>query len=591
MSLHLIAGDAWVAHPTGCHRRKLKIKCGFLALDWCLAAALVTILPVAARAYQAQHQSLPEIPQAISARAYLGRPDPGQGAAGGAEFELPSPGSYADLPPTPLHFIRDASPVSLRFDPLLTQPSPAAPDKPHVALQDCPYEATEARECRVHWRQLLISSAVFLTWQNTANVYTGYWYRYETTTGNWWERYANSVLGYKFSVWSDGNPFLDDYVGHPMMGAITDYLWIQNDPKGMTLEFSNTRPYWISRLRALGFSTVYSTEWKLGPAGESGVGHMGDHVAWENGRVRVETGFVSLVTTPVGGTLWAVAEDVIDKKVIHPLEERNRNPFLLMGYSLLNPARATANILRFRPPWFRDSRTVKADSFWSDPEERTNSANAVMTRKAEPEQLLREAGAANGSTVLVARPSSSQSTLPGGTHELGAWWGLSLVSGPVWGYAQNVRYMPIDVRYSYRFLLHDHWALRYSPEVTALAMLDEPTPQGAAPFNLRKRTYGSGLSPEGFQADFLPHSRVQPFLSHDWGFIYFADRVLSPQGSRFMYTIDFGAGVNLFRKEHQALTLGYRYQHLSNANISHHNPGTDANIFYVGVSRFRSKGE
>ena len=38
---------------------------------------------------------------------------------------------------------------------------------------------------------------------------------------------------------------------------------------------------------------------------------------------------------------------------------------------------------------------------------------------------------------------------PGGVHEFGAWWGLSLMSGHVWGYAKDVKYMPIDVRYSY----------------------------------------------------------------------------------------------------------------------------------------------
>ncbi len=99
------------------------------------------------------------------------------------------------------------------------------------------------------------------------------------------------------------------------------------------------------------------------------------------------------------------------------------------------------------------------------------------------------------------------------------------------------------------------------------------------------------MSPEGFQADFFPRSRVQPFLSNNGGFLYFANEVLSPQGSRFMFIIDFGVGINIFRKERQAVTIGYRYQHLSNANISFHNPGTDANTFYVGVSRFRTKGE
>jgi hypothetical protein len=176
-------------------------------------------------------------------------------------------------------------------------------------------------------------------------------------------------------------------------------------------------------------------------------------------------------------------------------------------------------------------------------------------------------------------------------HEFGAWWGLSLISGHIWGYAKDIKYMPVDVRYSYLFSQHDHWTMRYSPEVTALAMLDEPI---ADPTNnpelRRKRIYGSGISPVGFQSDFFPSRRVQPFLSTDGGAIYFLDRVLSPEGSRFMYTVDFGCGINIFRKPRQAVSIGYRYQHLSNANISEHNPGTDANTFYVSVSRFRTKG-
>jgi len=308
--------------------------------------------------------------------------------------------------------------------------------KPLVPLNECPYDTTKAKECRVHWRQLLISSAVFITWQNTANLYSGYWYRHETLTGKWWERYVNAVTGYKFSVWSDGNPMMDDYVGHPLMGSITNALWIQNDPKGMTLEFSNTRPYWRSRLRALAFSTVYSTEWKLGPIGESGVGHQGDHLSYEaeTGRTRNETGFVSLVTTPVGGTILTVAEDLMDKTVIRRLENFNRNPFLLMGYSFLTPGKTTGNLLRFRPPWYRDSRTVKADSFWSDPAPAPSMSSSVSSSARE------EAGrpgpseeeiVTNVSETAVVRPvpqrPTVQSRLPGGTQKpalgggLGGW--------------------------------------------------------------------------------------------------------------------------------------------------------------------------
>jgi hypothetical protein len=310
--------------------------------------------------------------------------------------------------------------------------------------------------------------------------------------------------------------------------------------------------------------------------------------------VRNQTGFVSLVTTPVGGTLWTVTEDILDLKIIRPLERWNRNPFLLMGYSFLTPGKTTGNLLRFRPPWYRDSRTVKANSFWSDPTPVATTATTqegVSREGPNEEEIVTSLSDTGVVQPVVQRPVRVQPTLPGGTHELGAWWGLSLMTGHVFGFAGDVKYMPIDVRYSYRFLLRDRWALRYSPEITALAMIDWPTPKGAAPYDLRKRVYGSGLSPEGFQLDFFPRSRVQPFLSNNGGFIYFANSVLSSEGSHFMYTVDFGAGVNIFRRERQAVTIGYRYQHLSNANISGHNPGTDANTFYVGVSRFRTKGE
>jgi hypothetical protein len=493
---------------------------------------------------------------------------------------------------------------------------PSAPD-PHfgsnsrpeqnferVPLPDCPYDRTHARECRVHWHQLVISSTVFMGFLNGGNVYTGYWYRWETTHGDWFQRWIDSAANWKWGQWNDDNPVLDDYVGHPMMGALTNDLWIQNDPKSMTLTQSNTWPYWRRLLRAEAFTTVYHFEWKLGPIGEAGIGHTGDHP--EGHPNLFGTGDVELVTTPVVGGLWTLAEDSLDKHLVAHLEDHPRNPFVLLGISILTPAQGTANILRFRPPWYRDSRVVKAASFWSDPPPPYDRETAEIeayeaSRRAaggNPNSSEQERAAEPSSSplnpvpavALPPRPQLPQWPRPGGVHEFGAWWGMSLISGHIWGYAGDIKYMPIDVRYSYLLSEHDHWTLRYSPEVTALAMLDEPVPGQTNRFLMRKRTYGSGVSPAGFQSDFFPSHRVQPFLSGDGGAIYFTDRVLSSQGSRFMYTIDFGCGINIFRKPRQAVSIGYRYQHLSNANISEHNPGTDANTFYVAVSRFRTKG-
>ena len=468
--------------------------------------------------------------------------------------------------------------------------------RPQLTISQCPEDKTHAPECRPHWRQLLITSAMFNAFQNAGNLYSGYWYRYETTTGSWFDRWYNSDLGWRWGQWSDGNPFLDDYVGHPMMGSISAYMWIQNDPKGMAVDFGNNWPYWRSRLASTVFSAAYSFEWKFGPFGEAGVGHNGDHTTdTVNGVLQNDTGDVELVTTPVGGLGWTIAEDVLDKYVVQRFEETPRRPVSLLLISFLTPARATANIFRFRPPWYRDGRQVKARTFWSEP--------------PGPDDVPAGEQAATGHAKFVAEgPSASQrgealqrkgEYLPvypryGGVHEFGAWWGLSLISGHIWGYAGDIKYMPIDVNYSYLINKESHrWAFRYAPEMTALAMLDQPTP-GATDktnkFYRRERFYGSGVSPVGFKASFLPQSRVQPYLSGDGGFIYFSDRVLSPQGSRFMYTIDYGGGLTFYRMQRQSFSIGYRYQHLSNANISMHNPGTDANTFYLAISRYRTKG-
>jgi hypothetical protein len=478
----------------------------------------------------------------------------------GGELPVPAPKGYS----------RSAAP-SLLLPAASTHPVPQT-----VNPRDCPYDQTHAKGCGVNWGHLAIESSLYLTFQNAGNVYTGYWYRWETTHGKWWDRYIDSAAGWRWNRWSDDNPLLDDYVGHPIMGSITNWIWIQNDSKGKTLEQGNNWPYYRSRLRAMAFSTAYSFQWKLGPIGEASIGHNGDHYYYDKGKLTNETGWVELVTTPVGGTLWTMAEDALDKHVIMGLERRSHNPFLLTTYQILNPSRATANFLRLRAPWYRDTRTVRASGFWSDPGDQPELGNPPVAAWA-----------------FATRGVSQNSDLPypqwGGKYELGTWWGVSWSSGGLFGNETDTKYMPIDIRYSQRLSQSQSWSLRYSPELTALAMVDVPVPGTTDPLSQRKRTYGSGLSPEGFQLDFLPQRRVQPFLSQNAGFIYFMSPALSPEGSHLVYTVDFGGGVNIFHLQRQAVTLGYRYQHLHDANFGAQVTGTDANTFYLGISRFRGR--
>ncbi|MGD0731763.1 MAG: acyloxyacyl hydrolase [Terracidiphilus sp.] len=464
-----------------------------------------------------------------------------------------------------------------------------------VPLDQCPYDKTHAKECRPHWHQLIISSSVFNAFQNAGNLYTSYWYRYETEQGNWFEDWADSVLGWRWGQWHDGNPFLDDWVGHPIMGGITNSLWIQNDPRGMTVELGD-HGYWHSRLVAMVYSTAYSFEWKFGPFGEAGFGHNGDHATdTVNGVVQNDTGDVELVSTPVGGLGWTLAEDFLDKHVVRKFEQEPRGTPALLLISFLTPSRATANILRWRAPWYRDSRQVKSTSFFSDPP----GPDDVVTGAQLDSSGERPAGAtAVGSTsnaASIARVARTVQVLPlwphyGGVHEFGAWWGLSMTSGSVWGTASNIRYMPIDITYSYLLNPEGKVSLRYSPEMNVLAMLDEPVSGRTDPQEMRKRIYGSGFSPLGLRASFCPENRVQPFLSTNEGAIYFIDSVLAPSGSHYMATVDFGGGLTIYRKQRQSVSIGYRYQHLFNADIGSNTPTTDANTFFVAVSRFRTRG-
>lgn len=469
--------------------------------------------------------------------------------------------------------------------------SPSAAGR--VPLDQCPYDKTHARECRMHWHQLIISSSVFNAFQNTGNLYTSYWYRYETEKGNWFEGWFNSVLGWRWGQWHDGNPFLDDWVGHPIMGGITNSLWIQNDPKGMTVEFGNNREYWHSRLRALAYSTAYSFEWKFGPFGEAGFGHNGDHTTdVVNGVLQNDTGDVELVSTPVGGLGWTVAEDALDKYVVSRFEEKPRGTPALLLISFLTPSRAAANILRFRPPWYRDGRKVKSSSFFSEPPGPDDVAASSQPASGAGKAAAGETSTGEAAVVQTARNAAVLPLWPhlGGVHEFGAWWGVSWMSGDLWGTANDTKYMPMDLTYSYLLNPGGKVSLRYAPEMNVMVMLDEPVSGQTNPEFMRRRTYGSGFSPLGMRASFCPESRVQPFLSTNEGAIYFVDSVLAPTGSHYMATVDIGGGLMIYRKQRQSVSIGYRYQHLFNADIGSNTPATDANTIFVAVSRFRTRG-
>lgn len=166
--------------------------------------------------------------------------------------------------------------------------------------------------------------------------------------GPFFRDYAKSVAN--ISGWRDGDSMLTNYVAHPMMGAITGYVQVQNDRAGILQEFGGSRHYWNSRLRAMAFSAAYSAQFEIGPLSEAAFGNVGMQ--------RGTAGWVDFVMTPTGGFGLTVLEDALDRYLISKWEPGSSPPHRRVYRMLLNPSRSIANLLRRKVPWHRDTRPM-----------------------------------------------------------------------------------------------------------------------------------------------------------------------------------------------------------------------------------------
>ncbi len=87
---------------------------------------------------------------------------------------------------------------------------------------------------------------------------------------------------------------------------------------------------------------------------------------------------------------------------------------------------------------------------------------------------------------------------------------------------------------------------------------------------------------------YLPRSgRLRFHASGTGGFLIFTRDVPVPGATKFNFAFDIGGGLQFGVASNWALTLGYKFHHLSNASTTGVNPGLDANVFYAGFSFFR----
>lgn len=97
----------------------------------------------------------------------------------------------------------------------------------------------------------------------------------------------------------------------------------------------------------------------------------------------------------------------------------------------------------------------------------------------------------------------------------------------------------------------------------------------------RRWTMGQAFSPVGFQWNFRPRQKIQPFVAGHGGTMYSTHAIPVDTAGAFNFTFDFGAGLELFRTNTRSIRAEYRYHHISNHNTADTNPGIDNGVFQI----------
>ena len=168
-------------------------------------------------------------------------------------------------------------------------------------------------------------------------------------------------------------------------------------------------------------------------------------------------------------------------------------------------------------------------------------------------------------------------------NEYTYWFGGAFENGHAFSSTVGARNYQLETRYERLIYWSAPIAVRWVVDAVPMALVgDRYTSTGR-----RAYSYGIGGSPIGAQVNFVHYRHVEPFLTSGGGFLYFNHRMFGTT-QQFNFTAQLGGGVQLFTSTRRtAIDLGYKYHHISNANLANQNPGLDSHMLFVGLSLFR----
>lgn len=161
-------------------------------------------------------------------------------------------------------------------------------------------------------------------------------------------------------------------------------------------------------------------------------------------------------------------------------------------------------------------------------------------------------------------------------------WEVGLRTGYSVGLRKHAEMVPVNLRLGYMLFKGKKW---FFPS-GALEVSTEPF--ASVITSIRPRNSGSlelGLGLPVFTYYFDLGNHVYPYIEGGLGVLYTDLRGYS-LGGHFSFLETAGVGVTYFLNNNLALNAGWRYRHISNANLYDDNAGLDSGIFLAGFSYF-----
>jgi hypothetical protein len=114
-------------------------------------------------------------------------------------------------------------------------------------------------------------------------------------------------------------------------------------------------------------------------------------------------------------------------------------------------------------------------------------------------------------------------------------------------------------------------SLEYTVDLEPLFLVTRP-----------QTVYGGGLAPIGLKWNFAPRRRYRPYLEFSGGSMFTQKNVPPGNTENFNFTLSAGPGVMIPVRNHQVLSIGLRYWHLSNGGIGYNNPAFNTVQVVIG---------